>query len=82
MYSYPIDYLYYEQEEIIVMAEFFAMIEDANVQKKVDKTALLKKYNEYRKIVGSISEEKSLDKEFEKLSGYSIFRTIKKYKDQ
>lgn len=81
MYAYPIDYDFYEQEEVVIMAEFFAMIEDANTG-KIDKMKLLKKYNEFRSIVGSIATEKSLDREFEKLSGYSIYKTIKKYKDQ
>lgn len=81
MYSYPIDYMYYEQDEIIIIAEFLSMIEEANT-KRIDKNVLLKKYNIFRNIIGSISEEKTLDKEFEKLSGYSIYKTIQKYKDQ
>jgi len=81
MYSYPIDYSYYSQEEIVVLVEFLSMIEDANTT-KLDKGKLMKKYNQFRNIIGSVSAEKALDKEFERLSGYSIYKTIKKYKDQ
>ena len=79
MYSYPIDYDLYNPEEVVVLVEFYALIEDAN-EGKANKEKLIKKYNEFRKIINSISTEKQIDKEFEKLSGYSIFKTIRKFK--
>lgn len=79
MYSYPIDYDLYKPEEVIKLVEFYALIEDAN-EGKVNKEVLIEKHNEFRKIVNSVSLEKQIDKEFEKLSGYSIYRTIKKIK--
>ena len=79
MYNYPIDYDLYNSEEVIKLVEFYALIEDAN-ERKVNKETLIKKYNEFRKLVNSISIEKQIDKEFEKLSGYSIFKTIQKFK--
>ena len=79
MYSYPIDYDLYTPEEVITLVEFYALIEDAN-EGKVNKEVLIKKHNEFRKILNSISIEKQIDKEFEKISGYSIYKTIKKYK--
>ena len=79
MYSYPIDYDLYNPEEVIILVEFYALIEDAN-EGKAKRDILISKYNEFRKIVNSISMEKQLDKEFEKLSGYSIYRTIQKFK--
>lgn len=79
MYSYPIDYDLYSPEEVIKLVEFYALVEDAN-EGKSKKELVLKKYNEFRKIVNSISMEKQIDREFEKISGYSIFKTIQKLK--
>jgi len=79
MYSYPIDYDLYKPEEVIILVEFYALIEDAN-EGKVNKEKLSSKYNEFRKILNSISVEKQIDREFEKLSGYSIYKTIQKFK--
>jgi len=81
MYSYPIDYSEFDSDEIVVIVEFFSLIEDAN-EKKVNKDLILKKYKEYRSIINSVSYEKTLEREFMKVSGYSIFETIKKIKDQ
>ncbi len=81
MYSYPIDYEDFSAEEVVVLVEFFALIEDAN-EGKVNKELLLKKYKEYRSILNSVSYEKSMEREFKKVSGYSIYQTIKKIKDQ
>ena len=79
MYSYPIDYDLYSPEEVIKLVEFYALVEDAN-EGKPSKELLINKYNEFRKILNSISIEKQIDKEFEKLSGYSIYKTIQKFK--
>ncbi len=79
MYSYPIDYDEFTTEEIAIIVEFLSLIEDAN-ESKVDPVKLLRKHNEYRKVINSGSIEKQIDREFEKKSGYSIFKTIKKYK--
>ena len=79
MYSYPIDYDLFTPEEVIKLVEFYALVEDAN-EGKANKDELSKKYNGFRKILNSVSMEKQIDKEFEKLSGYSIYKTINKYK--
>ena len=78
MYTYPIDFELYTKEEAVILIEFLSLIEDAN-EGKVDKDKLIKKYKQFRSIINSVSTEKQLDREFEKLSGYSIYRTIKKY---
>ncbi len=54
------------------------MIEDIN-EKKKNAEALGYKYNEYRKIINSKALEKTIDRDFQKTSGYSIYKTIKKY---
>ena len=79
MYTYPIDYDQFTTEEIIVIVEFLALIEEANTT-KVDPHVLSKKHQQFRHVVNSISMEKQIDKAFEKASGYSIYKTIKKYK--
>jgi len=61
MYSYPIDYDLYTPEEVVKLVEFYALVEDANEGKK-NKEQLIKRYNEFRKIVNSISIEKQIDK--------------------
>lgn len=78
MYTYPIDFELYSKKEAIILIEFLSLIEDAN-ERKVDKTLLSKKHKEFRSIINSVSTEKQLDREFEKISGYSIYKTIKKY---
>ncbi len=78
MYSYPIDFDLYSAAEAVILVEFLALIEDAN-EGKVDPQLLIKKHKKFRKIINSISTEKQLDREFEKLSGYSIYKTLKKY---
>ena len=79
MYTYPIDYDQYTTEEIIVIVEFLALVEEANIT-KVDPHVLSKKHQAFRNVVNSISIEKQIDRAFEKTSGYSIYKTIKKYK--
>lgn len=78
MYTYPIDFELYTEQEAVILVEFLALIEDAN-EGKVDKDLLKRKHKKFRSVINSVSTEKQLDKEFEKISGYSIYKTIKKY---
>jgi uncharacterized protein YktA (UPF0223 family) len=79
MYTYPIDYDLFEQDEIVIIVEFLSLIEDAN-ERKVDAHVLSQKHREFQRVVNSKSMEKQIDRDFEKVSGYSIYQTIKKYK--
>lgn len=79
MYTYPIDYELFTSEEVAKIIEFLSLIEDAN-ERKVDPIVLSKKHQDFRKIINSIAMEKQIDRDFEKVSGYSIYKTIKKYK--
>ncbi|AIO19669.1 hypothetical protein KQ51_01795 [Candidatus Izimaplasma bacterium HR1] len=81
MYTYPIDYDLFTAEEVSVIIEFLSLIEDAN-EKQVNPIVLSTKHREYRKIVNSIQMEKKIDHDFEKVSGYSIYKTIKKYQQK
>jgi len=81
MYTYPIDYDLYTNEEIVKLIEFFALIEDANEKKtKVTREQLIAAYKQYSRIVNSKSLEKEQDKKFEQASGYSIYQTMKNFK--
>jgi len=80
MYTYPIDYDLFTAEEVVSIIEFLSLIEDANEGKvKVDVIVLSKKHKDFINIVNSKSMEKKIDRDFEKASGYSIYKTIKKY---
>lgn len=82
MYTYPIDYDLFTAEEVSVIIEFLSLIEDANERKvKVEPIVLSKKHQDFRRLVNSIAMEKKIDRDFEKVSGYSIYKTIKKFKD-
>ncbi len=76
-YSYPIDYTMFTVEEVIKITNLYKLVEDAN-EGKINKERLLTAYKEYRNVINSISIEKQMDKEFEKVSGYSVFETMKK----
>jgi len=78
MYTYPIDYDLFTSEEVTKIIEFLSLIEDAN-ERKVDPIVLGKKHQDFRKIINSIAMEKQIDRDFEKVSGYSIYKTIKKH---
>lgn len=79
MYTYPIDYELFSKEEIIELIDFLQAIETAN-ESTIDSKVLMSKYKRYQTIIRSKSMEKQIDKAFEKASGYSIYRTIKKLK--
>jgi len=81
MYTYPIDYDLYTTEEIIIIVDFLSWIEEAS-KRKVDPIILSKKHVDYRKVINSIAMEKQIDRDFEKASGISIYKTLKKYKRQ
>ncbi|MDX8044885.1 UPF0223 family protein [Gracilibacillus sp. S3-1-1] len=78
-YSYPIDESW-TTEEIVDVVNYYSVIEKA-YEKGIIKQDLIAAYNRYKEIVPSKSEEKQLDKQFEKQSGYVPFRVIKKAKD-
>lgn len=79
MYSYPIDYDQFTTEEIVVIVEFLALIEEANT-KRLDPHVLSSHHAKFRKVVNSLSLEKQIDRQFQKASGFSIYKTLKQYK--
>lgn len=78
-YSYPLDESWSTQETIIVV-EFLALVEQAN-QTGVSAQQLLMAYQKFKQVVRSKSEEKTIDKNFQKNTGFSVYRTIKYAQD-
>lgn len=78
-YQYPIDYNW-STEEIIDVVKFFEAIEKA-YESGIERDEMMKAYRRFKEIVPSKAEEKTICGEFEELSGYSSYRTIKKAKE-
>lgn len=78
-YDYPIDSSW-STEETIIVVEFLVLIEKA-YQSSVARTTLLDQYRQFKKVVPSKSEEKTIGSAFEKSTGYSLYRTIQKAKN-
>ncbi|PLR79222.1 hypothetical protein CU633_01570 [Bacillus sp. V3-13] len=79
-YQYPIDHNW-STEEIIDVIKFFEKVELA-YEKGVDRDDLLNAYRRFKEIVPSKAEEKKLCSEFEEMSGYSPYKTVKRVKEE
>jgi uncharacterized protein YktA (UPF0223 family) len=78
-YQYPINY-HWTTDEIVDVIKFYEAIEKA-YEKGIDRDELMNIYRRFKEIVPSKAEEKTICGEFEDISGYSSYRTIKKAKD-
>jgi uncharacterized protein YktA (UPF0223 family) len=78
-YQYPIDY-HWTTDEIVDVIKFYEAIERA-YEKGIDRDELMAIYRRFKEIVPSKAEEKTLCGEFEDISSYSAYRTIKKAKN-
>ncbi|NRD78726.1 UPF0223 family protein [Bacillus sp. BRMEA1] len=78
-YQYPIDYNW-STEEIVDVVKFFEAVEKA-YETGIDRDEIMKIYRRFKEIVPSMAEEKTVCGEFEEVSGYSSYRTIKKAKE-
>jgi uncharacterized protein YktA (UPF0223 family) len=77
-YQYPIDY-HWTTDEIVDVIKFYEAIERA-YEKGIERDELMDIYRRFKEIVPGKAEEKTLCGEFEDISGYSSYRTIKKAK--
>lgn len=73
-YNYPLDYTWSTQDIIDVMSLYNA-VEQAYEQ-GISKDDFMQAYRQFKKVVGTKSEEKQIDKEFAKVSGYSIYKVF------
>ena len=78
-YNYPIR-SDWSTEEIISVAAFYDAVEKAH-ETGIQREKLLEAYREFKKIVPSMAEEKTLFKEFDEASGYTCFRVVKAAKE-
>lgn len=78
-YQYPIDY-HWTTDEIVDVIKFYEAIERA-YEKGIDRDELMAIYRRFKEIVPSKAEEKTICGEFEEISGYSSYQTIKKAKN-
>lgn len=78
-YSYPIRHDWSTAEMITVVA-FFEAVEKA-YETGIAKEQLMDAYRGFKKVVPSMAEEKTLDKEFEEASGYVTYRIVKAAKE-
>lgn len=77
-YSYPIDEGW-SHEEIALVINFLNLVETAN-EDGVETKAFLTGYQKFKTVVKSIGEEKRIGREFQAVSGYSIYRTLQQAK--
>lgn len=77
-YNYPLKEDW-STVEIIAVASFYEAIEKA-YESGVTGEKMLAAYRGFKKVVPSMSEEKTLFKEFEEASGYNSYRVIQSAK--
>ena len=70
-YDYPIDYDW-KTSEMVEVIKLYTLVEEA-YESGVSSDEFLRQYKKFQKIVGGKSNEKRLDREFMKISGYSIY---------
>ncbi|WP_223700382.1 UPF0223 family protein [Sutcliffiella deserti] len=78
-FSYPISHEW-STDEIVEVIAFYEAVEIA-YEKGMERDRLMKIYKRFKEIVPSKSEERSLANEYEELSGFSAYHTIKKAKN-
>ncbi|MDQ0272431.1 UPF0223 family protein [Cytobacillus purgationiresistens] len=78
-YQYPLDQDW-STDEIIDAIDFFQTVEKA-YEKGIEREQFMVSYRRFKEIVPGKSQERNICKEFEELSGYSPYKTIKTVKD-
>ncbi|GFH42517.1 UPF0223 protein YfdD [Lactococcus hodotermopsidis] len=73
-YQYPLDYTW-TGEEMAAVISFFNQVENF-YETKVARDEFMSAYRLFKQIVPSKMQEKQLDRDFEKVSGYSAYRAI------
>ncbi|MGT2957748.1 hypothetical protein A9Q68_02335 [Streptococcus bovimastitidis] len=78
-YTYPLD-MNWSTDDITSVLSFLNQVEKA-YESKVEASQLLQTYKSFKEIVPSKSQEKQIDKAFQKASGYSSYQVVKKAKE-
>lgn len=79
--AYPIDYDAYDTQEIIVLVEFLAALEDFHENPSMPHEPLLEQYKHFRNIINNQAEEKRIDNAFYKQTGIRIYQTMQALKE-
>lgn len=77
-YSYPIED-YWTRQEMMDVISLFNGVELA-YEEGISVNDFQKRYKAFKQVVQTISEEKQIGREFERLSGYSIYHVVKEMK--
>lgn len=78
-YSYPI-HDGWNDDEIATVISFLNAVEAA-YEGGVSRQQVLTRYKAFKQIVNSKAEEKTVGREFEKSSGYSLYQVVKRAKN-
>lgn len=78
-YNYPLDYTW-STDDILDVVTLYNAVEQA-YEKGISKEDFLNAYRRFKNVVGTKSEEKKIDREFEEISGYSIYKVFKASKE-
>lgn len=73
-YRYPLD-MSWSTEELASVLSFLNDVEQA-YEAKIAAEKILTSYQQFKKIVPSKAEEKRIGREFEVVSGYSLYRAV------
>ncbi|MGX7030243.1 UPF0223 family protein [Vagococcus zengguangii] len=77
-YSYPLN-VDWSHEEITKVVTMWAMLEEV-YERGVDIEQLQAAYRDFKSVVKSIGEERTLGRHYEELSGYSLYRVMQQAK--
>lgn len=78
-YTYPID-LSWSTDEMTSVLSFLNQVEAA-YEGQADVTKLLEAYADFKQVVPGKAQERQIDREFEKISGYSTYQAVKRAKE-
>lgn len=73
-YSYPID-PEWTVDEMDAVIGMFRVVEDA-YEVGINRQRIVDQYKEFKQVVNSKSYEKQLGKQFEDVSGYSLYKVV------
>ena len=79
-YQYPLDETW-STKEIIDVIEYFQKLEKA-YENGVDRDEILAAYRRFKEIVPGKAQERKICDEFEEISGFSSYQTIKVVKEK
>jgi uncharacterized protein YktA (UPF0223 family) len=79
-YSYPID-PEWTVDEIDAVIGMFRVVEDA-YEVGINRQRIVDQYKEFKQVANSKTYEKQLGKQFEDVSGYSLYKVVQMTKEK